>query len=177
MSKIRGQVHTHQMRDTRNRRGGPCFFVYTGDGPGSQPSYPHVTVMLDNVLHEKAGLLFFRSSTFHVSFSDDHKLFYSVNRAGRFEVDGGQTGTMRLAELKAMGTTFINILRSDITAGISPDDLEGGWEGLRRPDRLRPWEWEALQRQNLLNDQARLRQLALAQNEAWARQFEWPDDT
>jgi hypothetical protein len=174
MDKVAGEVRTHVMADRRDRPGGPCFFVYTG-AASRDGGYPHVTVMLAGPLNQRAGLLFFRSSEFHVSYSADRKLFYVVNEKRLFDVQAGQGGVILLDELKGMGTSFINILRSDITQGISPDELEDGWENLRRPDRLRPWEWEALQKQNLMNDQARLRQVKQEQDEAWASQFEAPE--
>lgn len=177
LSKVGGTqtVRTHEMQATRTRAGGPCFFIYTG-ARAINHQYPHVTVMLDSPLYQRAGLLFFRSGSFHVSLANDHKLFYSVAN-GRFEVEHGQGGMLSLDEMKAMGSTVCAILRTDITQGISPQVLAQGRGNLAPEDSYGqpPWEREARERQALENDQARLRGIVQGRNEAWARQFEWPD--
>jgi hypothetical protein len=176
MQKYQSKVVAHEFQPSRQRDGGWGFFVYTGAG-ASRAGYPHVTVMLDSPLHQKAGLLFFGSHTFHVSKSDSAKLFYTVVR-GRFAIEPGQGSLLGLDEMKAMGTTFINLVRSDITAGISPTSLAQGRSDLGPEDSYgKPiWEREALERQELESDQFRLRQIVARQDEEYYAQFEQPDD-
>jgi hypothetical protein len=163
---IEQKISTHMMASRPRRDAAPCFFVYTGQRAYNQ-QYPHVTVMLQTPLFQKAGMLFFRSSEFHVSSRNDTKLFYVTGRTGQFVEDGGQGGLLGGNDLRVMGATFTNALRADITAGITPRALDDGWADLReaRPGHLRPWEQEAAERQ----------QLQHLENEHWARQFEWPD--
>ena len=175
MQRYDGKVVAHEFLPTRQRPGGWGFFVYTGARAGSR-GYPHVTVMLDSPLYQKAGLLFFRSSTFHVSKSDAAKLFYTVQR-GRFMIEPGQGSLLGLDEMKAMGTTFINLVRSDITAGLTPQVLAQGRRDLGPEDSYgKPiWEREALERQELESDQFRLRQIIARRDEEFYAQFEAPD--
>jgi hypothetical protein len=168
-------IRTHMMAPRRHQAAAPCFFVYTGAGPADH-LYPHVTVMLETPLFQRAGMLFFRSREFHVSARADTKLFYATSQGGQFVEEHGQGGLLGGTALRAMAASFIGALRADITQGITPDALEDGWAGLHGGERLRPWEWDALQRQHLENDQARLRLLHQEQNDAWAAQFEWPED-
>ncbi len=173
-----GRVLTHPFAPRQRRPGGTGFFVYTGDHARDR-LYPHVTVMLagGTALFQKAGLLFFRSSTFHVSLSESAKLFYDV-AGDMFQVERGQSSVLGLDTMKAMGTTFINLVRRDITGGLTPAALGQGKANLDPSDMhgLPPWQREALERQALEQDQARLARIVDRQNEAWARQFEWPDD-
>jgi hypothetical protein len=165
-------VATHEFRGNNRRAGGRGFFIYTGDRAIDR-MYPHVTVMLDGALFQRAGLLFFRSSTFHVSRSDSHKLFYET-RDGVFQLEAGQGGVLGAETMKAMGNTFIAIARADLTGGITAATL--ATVGPLRATPQPPWVREALARQALEADQARLRGIVDIQNDEWARQFEWPDD-
>jgi hypothetical protein len=169
-----GTIATHMMAPRQHRAPAPCFFVYTG-AQATDRLYPHVTVMLETPLFQQAGMLFFRSSEFHVSTRADTKLFYATNAGGQFVEERGQSGLLGSAALKLMAASFIGALKADITRGITPEALDDGWAGLRSSGGLRPWEWDALQRQNLENDQARLRQVGPERDEAWAQQFEWPE--
>lgn len=184
MQRNHGRVSTHNMAPRRDRGSASCFFIYAGERAVDR-LYPHITVMLESPLVQKGlgmsgEMLFFRSSEFHVSSRDDTKLFFrATGPGGRFVEEGGQGSLLGGATLRTMGASFIRKLMADVTSGINPTTLEDGWAGLRptRGDNgLRPWEWDALQRQNLENDQARLRQVGPERDEAWARQFEWPDD-
>lgn len=177
LSRVGGTttVRTHQMQPTRQRAGGPCFFIYAG-AAARDHQYPHVTVMLDSALFQRAGMLFFRSSALHVSLANDHKLFYSV-RNGAFELEGGQTGMLSLETMKGMATAVINALRADITQGISPLALQQGRGFLAPEDSYgQPiWVREARERQELENDQGRLREIVRRNDEVWASQFEVPE--
>jgi hypothetical protein len=176
MQRVHGSTHvsTHHMAPRPKRPSAPCFFVYAGTH-ARDAQYPHVTVMLESPLFQRAGMLFFRSSEFHVSSRNDTKLFYVAGGNGLFREEGGQGGLLGGADLRIMANSFIDSVRHDITRGITPDTLDEGWENLNRGEGLRPWEWEALQRMNLENDQDRLQALRRANDEAWADQFEAPE--
>ena len=173
LSKNGATVTVHQFRN-----GGTGLFIYAGASGRNVRGYglyPHVTLMLESALHQKAGMLFFRCSEFHVSTSESCKLFFrAVN--GRFVQEQGQR-VMGMDAMQAMAATVNRIIRPDITSGITPEILQQG-RGMLGPEDshgLPPWEREARAKQALENDQARLRDIVQVQNEAWARQFEWPE--